>query len=178
MESDIGSVCRLHIEFMKWADDTTFAALLQVPADRLSHDMGSSFQSMLGTLNHAYLAEQVWIKRVQGNPFSRIADFEAPADLNALGQAWPGLHRTWMDWSRSVVDWQQLSVQGGPQGKEYQMPLWQIVMHLVNHGSYHRGQVATMLRQNGIKPPGTDLVAFYRTLKRADSQAASSSQPA
>ena len=44
------------------------------------------------------------------------------------------------------------------------IPYWQVVLHLVNHGSYHRGQVATMLRQAGIKPPGTDLISYYRTL--------------
>jgi uncharacterized damage-inducible protein DinB len=46
------------------------------------------------------------------------------------------------------------------------MPYWQMVFHLVNHGSYHRGQVATMLRQSGVTPPGTDLVTFYRDQRR------------
>jgi uncharacterized damage-inducible protein DinB len=41
-------------------------------------------------------------------------------------------------------------------------PLWQALQHLVNHGSYHRGQVTTMLRQVGAGPVSTDLIVFYR----------------
>jgi uncharacterized damage-inducible protein DinB len=41
-------------------------------------------------------------------------------------------------------------------------PLWQMLQHLVNHGTYHRGQIATMLRQLRAKPLSTDLIAFYR----------------
>jgi uncharacterized damage-inducible protein DinB len=45
-------------------------------------------------------------------------------------------------------------------------PLWQMVQHVVNHGSYHRGQVTTMLRQLGSKPPKSlDMIAYYREAK-------------
>ncbi len=48
-------------------------------------------------------------------------------------------------------------------GNPYQSPLWQIVLHLVNHGSHHRGQVSGMLRALGKTPPPLDLIAYYRT---------------
>src|SRR5215475_13864133 len=44
----------------------------------------------------------------------------------------------------------------------YKNPLWQSMQHLVNHGTYHRGQVTTLLRQNGAEPILTDLMHFYR----------------
>ena len=44
----------------------------------------------------------------------------------------------------------------------YQNPLWQSMQHLVNHGTYHRGQVTTLLRQLGAEPILTDLMHFYR----------------
>jgi uncharacterized damage-inducible protein DinB len=165
MQSDIGPVCQSHLEFMKWADEIMLAALSQAPPDRIGQDLGSSFQSLFGTLNHIYLAELVWLKRVQGQQDARIADLESPADPSALGQAWPEVHKNWIDWSRSLSseDWQKPLIFRNMQGAESQLPLWQTVMHLVNHGSYHRGQVATMLRQSDIKPPGTDLITFYRT---------------
>lgn len=165
MQAEIGPVCQLHLEFMKWADDTMLAALSRVPSDRLSHDLGNSFKSLLGTLGHVYLAESVWLRRLQGNQNALITDIDEPADLNALAQAWPALHKTWIDWSESLSGegWHNSLVHRNSQGREFQMPYWQMVLHLVNHGSYHRGQVATMLRQSGIAPPGTDLVTFYRT---------------
>ena len=164
MQPDIGPVCQSHLEFMKWADDTLFAALSTAPHDQLTQDRGSSFKSLFDTLNHVYLAELVWFKRIQGQHDTKIADLESPPDLTALGQAWPSLHQSWIDWSRplSLEDWTKPMILRSPQG-EFPLPHWQLVMHLVNHGSYHRGQLATMLRQAGIKPPGTDLITFYRT---------------
>ncbi len=44
----------------------------------------------------------------------------------------------------------------------YSNPMWQSLQHVVNHGTYHRGQVITMLRQLGAKPIQTDLMHFYR----------------
>ena len=165
MQPDIGPVCQLHLEFMKWADDTMLAALSQAPPGEVSLDRSSSFKSLFDTLNHVYLAELVWFRRDQGQQDAKIADLASPADLSALGQAWPELHQAWIDWSRSVSteDWSKPLILRNSQGQEFPLPHWQLVLHLVNHGSYHRGQVATMLRQAGIKPPGTDLIAYYRT---------------
>ena len=165
MQPDIGPLCQLHLDFMKWADDNMFAALSQAPAVEITHDRGSSFKSPFDTLNHVYLAELVWLRRVQGQRDTKLADLPSPADLTALGQAWPEVHQAWIDWSRAVSgdDLQKPLIFLNMKGGEIQMPHWQLVMHLVNHGSYHRGQVATMLRQAGIKPPGTDLITFYRT---------------
>jgi len=44
----------------------------------------------------------------------------------------------------------------------YRNPLWQSMQHLVNHGSYHRGQITTLLRQLGAQPILTDLMHYYR----------------
>ena len=44
----------------------------------------------------------------------------------------------------------------------YRNPLWQSLLHVINHGTYHRGQVTTMLRQLGAQPILTDLMHFYR----------------
>ena len=150
---------------MKWADDSMLAALSQASPDQIHQDRGSSFKSLFDTLNHVYLAELVWLTRVQGNPEAKLADLPAPADLKALAQAWPALHQTWIDWvgPLSTGDLQKTLTLRTAQGAEFPVPLWQIVLHMVNHGSYHRGQVATMLRQSGLKPPGTDLLTFYRT---------------
>ena len=165
MQSDIGSVCQTNLEFMKWADEVMLAALLNVPADKASADTGSSFKSMLDTLNHVYLAELVWFKRIQGEP-KRLAELESPTDPPALAQAWAEMHRNWMDWAATMQpqDWLGPFTFRNNAGTESTMPYWQIAMHVINHGSYHRGQFATMLRQAGIVPPGTDLITYYRSL--------------
>jgi uncharacterized damage-inducible protein DinB len=52
-------------------------------------------------------------------------------------------------------------------GTPFESPVWQIVSHVVNHATLHRGQVVAMLRQLGAKPPATDLIFYYRELKAA-----------
>jgi uncharacterized damage-inducible protein DinB len=165
VDSDIGSLCRSHLEFMKWADSIVLAALLQVPRAKAVEDMGNSFGSMFETLNHIYLAELVWFKRIEGEQ-ARMADLPRPNDPEALAEVWPGLHKSWLEWagSRAVAAWNEPFTFRNNAGGESTFPYWQIVMHLVNHGSYHRGQFATLLRQSDIAPAGTDLITYYRTL--------------
>jgi uncharacterized damage-inducible protein DinB len=63
---------------------------------------------------------------------------------------------------KSEHDTQRIVTYKDLKGNEYSQPLWQMMQHLVNHSTYHRGQVVTMLRQLGAKPIGMDLVVFYR----------------
>jgi uncharacterized damage-inducible protein DinB len=165
MQPDIGAVCRSHLEFMKWADNIAYSALTQTPHEHLVQDRSSSFKSLFDTLTHVYRGELVWFRRVQGEQDAKLADMDSPPDLGSLGQRWTGLHQGWLEWARSHTpeNWQQPLIFHTAQGEECRLPFWQIALHVVNHGSYHRGQVATMLRQAGAKPTGTDLLTFYRT---------------
>ena len=52
-------------------------------------------------------------------------------------------------------------------GNPYETPLWQIVLHVVNHGTHHRGQVSGFLRALGHTPPPVDLIAYYREISHA-----------
>jgi uncharacterized damage-inducible protein DinB len=64
----------------------------------------------------------------------------------------------------SPADWDRIVFYRNTKGEASQQPLWQIVLHIVNHASYHRGQITTMLRQIGCMPIGTDLITYYRSL--------------
>jgi uncharacterized damage-inducible protein DinB len=151
MEPNCGDTCRQHLAFMKWADDLMLATVAE-------HTPGD-----IAILQHIYLGEEVWFRRVQGDREIQITQLEAPSDIGGLANSWPALHRRWTDWADSVTDWGVLIPHCNSRGTEFNMPAWQIVRHLVNHGSYHRGQVAAALRAAGVAPPATDLIVFYRT---------------
>ena len=147
---DIPATCRTHLEFMQWADALMLAAVAE-------HMPGE-----IGTLRHIYLAELVWFGRVQGQAGLMLGHLDAPADIGALQEVWPRVHRDWLDWAAALTDWDTISPHLNLKGEEFRMPAWQIVLHLVNHGSFHRGQVAAMLRAAGHTPPATDLILYYR----------------
>ena len=81
--------------------------------------------------------------------------------------AWPQLQQRWEDWAaelspgdlRGVVDYKDLK------GNAHSTPVWQIVLHVVNHATLHRGQAMSLLRQLGVAPPPTDLIFYYREIK-------------
>jgi len=84
--------------------------------------------------------------------------------MEVLRDDWPPLLEEWRSWAADLTDEsvgkrvQYKDLKGNP----YETPLWQIVLHVVNHGTHHRGQVSGFLRTMGHTPPPLDLMAYYR----------------
>ncbi len=87
----------------------------------------------------------------------------------SMDQEWPELQRRWEEWAASLTDADLARVvpYKAMNGTPYETPVWQIVLHVVNHATLHRGQVMAMLRQLGVAPPPTDLIFYYREKKIA-----------
>jgi uncharacterized damage-inducible protein DinB len=153
------------LDFNYWARDRVLEAVRTLDAQQYTRDLGNSFPSIRDTLVHIYSAEWVWYSRWQGtSPTSRLTVDQFP-DLDTLEPAWKSLETDIRAFVAGLgdeglardVDYKLLSGQPG------RSAYWQMVQHMVNHGSYHRGQITTMLRQIGAKPPqSTDLITFYR----------------
>jgi uncharacterized damage-inducible protein DinB len=157
------------IAYHYWARDRILDALEPLTAEQFVRDLGSSFKSIRDTVVHAYGAELVWYSRWQGSSPTAIVPADSFRDLSAVRSAWQALERN----VRSFID--TLGSDGVERrfsyttlsGKPESSPLWQMVQHVVNHASYHRGQLTTMLRQLGGTPPkAMDLIAFYREQER------------
>lgn len=148
---------QLHIRYSTWASRRLVEAAAALPADALARPTGISHGSILGTLAHLQFADWIWHSRVIG-PLDRPAD-----TLEALQSDWPDIQRRWEAWSDAlteadltrVVPFKRLN------GDDASAPVWQVVLHVVNHGTLHRGQVMGMIRQLGVAPPVTDLIAYY-----------------
>jgi uncharacterized damage-inducible protein DinB len=153
------------LDFHYWARDRILDAVRLLPPDQLRKDLGSSFPSIWDTLVHLYSAEWAWHQRwVGSSPTAHIRPDQFP-DLGALAAAWraheetmraflAGLGEAGID---RIFDYKNLAGQPG------RSTFWQMLQHIVNHGSYHRGQVTTMLRQLGAAPGrSVDLIAYYR----------------
>jgi uncharacterized damage-inducible protein DinB len=150
MTRTVGEICRQHLDYMKWADEIALKAVAESEPQRIA------------TLQHIFLAERVWLMRVSGDLQVRLGDLEAPVDIGALKDQWAEMHRAWLDFAASVNDWETILTFRASTGQVFSSSLWQIVLHVVNHGSYHRGQVSAMLRAAGHAPSATDLIAYYR----------------
>ena len=158
----------LHMRFLSWATRLMIDAAKQMPQAEYEKDRGSSYGGIKGTMEHIFRADSVWFSRVAGKPFAKITDVPVPDTLDELAREWLTLLERFQERVAQLTP-AQITYEVGyanSQGVEYRTQIWQIVLHLVNHSSYHRGQVITMMRQAGATPPGTDLIMFYRSLEK------------
>jgi uncharacterized damage-inducible protein DinB len=155
--------------FNAWANKRILDVAEALSAEQFTKPLGSSFSSVRDTLVHVWAVEWVWLERLHGRSPSGFPDAKDFADLATLRPRWAEVERNWLEYVSRLdqaeleeeVDYKTLSF--GPSRD----PRWQIMQHVVNHGSYHRGQVTTLLRQLGAKGVGTDLITFYRERKAA-----------
>jgi uncharacterized damage-inducible protein DinB len=156
---------RLHLRYSAWASLKLIEAVRNVSDEEFEKPVGVSHGSLQGTLSHILWADWLWFTRV-------VEAMEMPGQTRAaLETTWPGLHNKWIGWAergsdaeiQRIVEYKSLL-----DGKTARTPAWQIVLHVVNHATLHRGQAMAMLRQMGIAPPHTDLMNFYRELPAAE----------
>ncbi len=153
------------IEYNYWARDRTLASADQLSGEQLTRGLGSSFASVLDTLVHMHFAEWIWYQRWQGTSPNAGPDATRITTVAVLRDAWAPLEAQIRAFVASLgpaelartIDYKTMNGQPG------RAPYWQMIAHVVNHGGYHRGQVATMLRQLGATPAqSTDMILFFR----------------
>ena len=146
---------RQHLRYSTWASRRLLNDALALDAELLHRDLGVPNKSIHGTLAHILMADRNWLARVFGAPVE-------PSE--AIEVEWPRIQQSWEEWSNELTDADLSRVvkYKDLKGNPHETPLWQIVLHVVNHGTLHRGQVMAMFRQVGAAPPPTDLIFYYR----------------
>jgi uncharacterized damage-inducible protein DinB len=152
-------------DYHYWARDRMLNAIDPLPPDQLLCDAGNSFRSVRDTVAHIYSADWVWYTRWTGESPAALLPMEMFPDIASIRSAWTepeGQVRSFLTGlDASGVDGRfEYKLLNGQPGSAI---FWQMAQHVVNHASYHRGQVTTLLRQLGAQPPKPmDLIAFYR----------------
>lgn len=147
-----------------WANGLVFEAAAGLSAEQLVHPVTSSFPSVVATLAHVVGAEWVWLRRWLGENPAGFPDWVASpalADLRARLSAIEGEREAFVA-GLSDADLGRVVTYRNLAGRAFSDPRDGLIRHVVNHSTYHRGQVATQLRQLGVTPPSTDLIVFLR----------------
>ena len=155
----------LLLDYHYWARDRLLDAVEALSPEQFTRVIASSFPSVRDTLVHMYSADWIWYRRWQGDSPGGLLSPGDFHDLASVRTAWAELEAG----VRRHVD--SLDQAGIDRATDYRLItgvhgsslFWQMLQHVVNHSSYHRGQVVTMLRQIGAAAPKPlDLIAFYR----------------
>jgi uncharacterized damage-inducible protein DinB len=156
--------------YKAWADDLLMAALSRLPANELAAPRAIVFGSILRTLNHVYAMDHVWRCHLEGrlhglttrNP-KECPALEELREMQRQMDVWYVGYGTSLgaEASDEVIDFTFI---GGGAGS---MSRGEIVLHVVNHTTYHRGHIADMMYNLGVTPPTTDLPVYWRSRETA-----------
>ena len=148
----------------RWANGQLLPAACKLPQEQFTRDLGSSFPSVRDTLVHIISSQWIWLQRWKGNSLKRHFDTATFPTCESI--------RSWLiemenEESKFLDELTQEKLLAplsytNFEGKPFSEPLWQQMAHRVNHSTYHRGQVTTMLRQLGAKAVQLDMIAYFR----------------
>ena len=151
--------------YKQWADKTIFDSIRAIPEAERIRPRKIVFGSIQRTLHHVYAMDYVWKCHLKAEPHgfttrrpSECPDFETLWNLQLEIDNWYVQYASTLDGSScyEVVEFEFI---GGGAGK---MTRGEIMIHVVNHTTYHRGHIGDMLYESGIEPPTTDFPVFLR----------------
>jgi uncharacterized damage-inducible protein DinB len=155
---------QLLFAYNDWANKRALQGASALTTQQFTKPLGNSFSSVRDTLVHLYGAEWIWLQRFKGTSPSAFPDGSQFTDLASLEAKWNPQAADLLDFVSGLTqeDIDRIVEYKTMKFGVYSNPLWQSLQHVVNHGTYHRGQITTMLRQLGAQPLATDLMHFYR----------------
>jgi uncharacterized damage-inducible protein DinB len=147
------------VAYTRWADRTLLAPCAELTPAQYTLELGGSFPTLQATIAHLAGAAKLWSLRLSAQPYGGLAP---SAEIPDVSTALARLDEAYAVFEQMAPSWEaaqdETFTYRNLAGVETTRVKWQIFRHIVNHGTYHRGQIANMLRQLGVKPPSTDLL--------------------
>ena len=148
-----------------WANERIVSMTDAVGEERGHQEIVSSFPSIRKTLAHIWDAEIIWYKRLHGDAINYWPSKDFKGNLKELGASLLVSSNSFLDYVSEMDEEFLLSMHSYNtlDGKPYEHPVHDIIQHVVNHGTFHRGQIVTLLRQLGEDNlAATDFIDFSR----------------
>ena len=161
---NISNIGRLYA-YDDWANERILAAVAGLSGEQWTRHVVSSFPSVRETVAHIAFAEWLWLQRWNGVSPAGLPEWVQRSDLPALQERMRDVANERRAFLAGLTDESLESVlhYTSTQGDPFALPLGELLIHVANHSTYHRGQLVTMLRQVGAQPPNTDYTQFLRS---------------
>lgn len=148
-----------------WANQKILEAILALPEEKQKQELPSSFKNLYDTILHMWNAESIWWQRMklQERIILPVENFKG--SMQELAHELLQQDLQWQDWVNNATDaaLDHVFQYQNSKKEQFKQPVYQMLLHVFNHGTYHRGQLINMLRQLGIeKLPQTDFIVWSR----------------
>ena len=157
-------VIRSMYRYNEWANGRILDTSACVPPAQLLERGGGSFDSIRDTLVHTMGAQWLYLERWQGRSPRKFFDEDAAGfrDVDAIRARWEPIERDTRAFVATLTDADLARVvqYTNMQGERWAYPLWQQMLHQVNHATQHRSEAAVMLTKLGHSPGWLDLLYF------------------
>jgi uncharacterized damage-inducible protein DinB len=149
----------LHYDF--WSNQEIITHLKTLPHELFIKEMDSVFPTISQTIGHINSVNQVWLTRMQGGSPTSI-DVQNISSIDDAEKVLVQMRQSFDLFLRNEKDISRNIFYKNTKGTVFQQTIFEIIQHLVNHGTYHRGNIAAMIRQSGYQGTSTDYITFLR----------------
>ena len=155
-------------EYNKWANARMLDAASRLTAEQFTADLKSSHRSVRDTLAHTLAAEWVWLQRWKGTSPKALLSAEEFPTVESLRDRWKQVENEYTEFigGLGADSLDRVISYTNTRDERWEYPLASMIQHVMNHSTYHRGQVTTMLRQLGAQVTPVDLLIFMHASKR------------
>lgn len=153
--------------FNIWANNIVISWLEQINDEQWTQEIESSFNTIRETVLHIASAESAWYERMIKKETIDWFQKSFSGSKQDVIELWKSKSQNLLDFLENFDESRMNEILAYTRlnGEKQAMPYYQIFAHVLNHSTYHRGQLVTMLRQSGFTNVGsTDLLGYYRTL--------------
>ncbi|MFD2369038.1 DinB family protein [Brevibacillus sp. GCM10020057] len=153
-------------DYHVWANEKVFQRLREVPPQTCEQEIQSVFPSILQTLKHMLQTEHVWLLAMKGESFDQIRQTVGKLSQQLEGKGLDALHAGFAEAAEayreflSTIDLDATTSYSHPAMGTLTAPYRDILTHVVNHGTYHRGNISAMLRQLGHAGASHDFIYY------------------
>ena len=153
------------LEYHVWANQTMFNRLLELGNEIYHKEILSVFPSISKVVSHMYIVDQLWFHIISGISMSdalKIEKVETDSkNIEEIYKIFAELSHRYKDFLNKQKDLDKKLVLDTPWAGRRETSLSEMVMHLVTHGAYHRGNITAMLRQMGQASVTTDMTSYW-----------------
>jgi uncharacterized damage-inducible protein DinB len=151
-----------------WANQKLAETILSLPEQLHTQEVKSSFPSLLKTILHMWDAESIWWQRMKLQEKIIVPNEHFSGPMAEAISSLQRQNKLWEEWINSATPaaLEHVFAYQNSKREQFKQPVYQMIFHVFNHGTYHRGQLVTILRQLGTeKIPQTDFIVWCRKNK-------------